>query len=311
VDRVIVVDVQNGSMGQAAGFETGMVLLGADGKEIGSLDGLFNALKPGSVDLKMLNDGHEQNLRLGGIGTRGIMVASVFGSSPAENASLPAKSIITGIDGAQIGGLDGFRQYMNTTRPGQTISIATAEGRTYQVNLISKGGGIGFIGIGISGNAVYMGGVSFQEAPSRQFLQVLKAIPTSGLQGFTYLLGLPFAGIPGFTEKGFPGFSGWLTAIYEPIGWAKPLGMKFFWIANLLLWVGWINLYAGLFNCLPAVPLDGGHIFRDLVQMAFERVLSVRDAERLTRTVVAFLAWLVLTSLVITLVAPFTHWLSL
>ncbi|HUI39609.1 MAG TPA: site-2 protease family protein, partial [Methanothrix sp.] len=102
-----------------------------------------------------------------------------------------------------------------------------------------------------------------------------------------------------------------LTAIYEPIGWAKPLGMKFFWIANLLLWVGWINLYAGLFNCLPAVPLDGGHIFRDLVQMAFERVMSVRDAERLTSTVVALLAWLVLTSLVITLVAPFTHWLSL
>lgn len=311
VDRVIVVDVQSDSLGQEAGFETGMVLLGAEGKEVGSLDGLFSALKLNSTDFRVLHNGQEQDLQLAGVGMQGIMVASVFSGSPAQNASLPEKSIITKIDGVQIGGLEGFRNYMNTTRPGQTIAIATADGRTYQVKLTSNEDGIGFIGIGISGTAVYAGGVSFQEAPSRQFLQVLKAIPTSGLQGFTYLLGLPFAGIPGFTEKGFPGFSGWLTAIYEPIGWAEPLGLKFFWIANLLLWIGWINLYAGLFNCLPAVPLDGGHIFRDLVQVAFERVVSVRDAERLTRTVVAFLAWLVLTSLVITLVAPFTHWLSL
>ncbi len=131
------------------------------------------------------------------------------------------------------------------------------------------------------------------------------------MEGFTYLLGLPFVGIPGFTEKGFPGFSGWITAVFEPTGFAEPLGHRFFWIANLLLWIGWINLYAGLFNCLPAVPLDGGHIFRDLVQSGFERVVNVQKAERLTRTVVALLAWLVLTSLLITVVAPFTHSLSL
>lgn len=312
LDRVIVVDVQNGSVGQAAGFESGMVLLGANGKEVGSLEALFSALKIGSSEVRVQHSDHEESLRLAGAGMRGIMVASVFDGSPAENASLPAKSVITSIDGVEIGGLDGFRKQMNTTRSGQTIAIATGDGRTYQVKLTTKeGGSSGFIGIGISGNAVYVSGVTFQDAPSRQFLQVLKAIPSSGLQGFTYLLGLPFAGIPGFTEKGFPGFSGWLTAVYEPAGWAAPLGPKFFWIANLLLWVGWINLYAGLFNCLPAVPLDGGHIFRDLVQMAFERVVSVRDAERLTKTVVALLAWLVLTSLIITLVAPFTHWLSL
>ncbi|MDM7935153.1 MAG: site-2 protease family protein, partial [Methanothrix sp.] len=88
----------------------------------------------------------------------------------------------------------------------------------------------------------------------------------------------------------------------------KRQGVRFFWIANLLLWIGWINLYAGLFNCLPAVPLDGGHIFRDLVQASFERLVDVQQAERMTRTVVAFLAWLVLTSLVITIMAPYSHW---
>jgi len=107
-----------------------------------------------------------------------------------------------------------------------------------------------------------LGGAVFQEAPSKQFLQVLKAIPYSGLQGFTYMLSLPFSGIPGFTQKGFPGFSGWLTTIFEPSGWAEPLGGKFFWIANLLLWVGWIEPLCWPLQLSSCSALDVGHIFR-------------------------------------------------
>lgn len=247
------------------------------------------------------------------------MVASIFEDSPAASAGLPAKSVITKIDGADIVNLEGFRSKMNATHPGQIIAVTTGDLNTYSINLtendnansVTNRTNSGFIGIGISGDAVYLGGAAFQQAPSKQFLQVLRVIPYSGLQGFTYMLSLPFSGIPGFTQKGFPGFSGWLTTIFEPSGWAEPLGGKFFWLANLLLWIGWINLYAGLFNCLPAVPLDGGHIFRDLVQSGFERIVKPHEAEKLTRTVVALLAWMVLTSLLITLVAPFTHWLSL
>lgn len=311
VDKVIVVDVQDDSVGSIAGFESSMVLLEANGKEVRSLEELYSDLGSGSAQVKVLYNDKEESLQLSGEAGRGIMVASIFEDSPAAAAGLPARSTITRIDGVEIVNLEGFKNQMNTTRPGQTIAITTGEGKSYQVSLTSKAGGAGFIGIGISGDAVYAGGVAFQEAPAKQFLQVLKAIPGSGLQGFTYLLSLPFAGIPGFTQKGFPGFSGWLTVVFEPSGWAEPLGGKFFWIANLLLWVGWINLYAGLFNCLPAVPLDGGHIFRDLVQAGFERVVNARQAEKLTRTVVALLAWLVLTSLLISIMAPFTHWLSL
>ncbi len=311
LDRVVVVDVQDNSSGSNAGFESSMTLLAANGKDVKTLRDLLSDLGNSSVQIRVLYNDKEENLQLLGEPEQGIMVASIFEDSPASAAGLPARSTITKIDGVEIENLEGFKNQMNTTRPGQTIAITTGDGRTYQVNLTSKAGGAGFIGIGISGDAVYSGGVTFQEAPSKQFLQVLKAVPGSGLQGFTYLLSLPFAGIPGFTQKGFPGFSGWLTTVFEPSGWAEPLGGKFFWIANLLMWIGWINLYAGLFNCLPAVPLDGGHIFRDLVQAGFERVVDVRQAEKLTRTVVALLAWVVLTSLLITIMAPFTHWLSL
>ncbi len=321
VDRVIAVDVSDGSSASTAGFESGMALLQVNGKETKSLEELYRNLRSGSTtqDFLVLNNDKEERLQISGQPARGIMVASIFEDSPAAAAGLNAKSVITKIDGVDIVDLAGFRNRMNATHPGQIISVTTGEGKTYSINLTENGktnsvtnsSNAGFIGIGISGDAVYLGGASFQQAPSRQFLQVLKAIPHSGLQGFTYMLSLPFSGIPGFTQKGFPGFSGWLTTIFEPSGWAEPLGSKFFWVANLLLWVGWINLYAGLFNCLPAVPLDGGHIFRDLVQAGFERIVKPKEAEKLTRTVVALLAWMVLTSLLITLVAPFTHWLSL
>jgi membrane-associated protease RseP (regulator of RpoE activity) len=310
LERVVTVNVEGGSAGEIAGFQKSMVLLETGGRDVRSLDDLYGILSEGSAEVEVINDDHQETLTLDGKAFRGIMVASIFDDSPAAHAGMPAGTVITAINGMQIGNLAGFRSYMNSTEPGQKITVTTQHG-IYDLTLSSREDGSSFIGIGISGDAVYIGGVTFQQAPSSQFLAALKAIPRSGLEGFTYLLGLPFAGIPGFTEKGFPGFSGWITGVFEPNGWAEPLGYRFFWIANLLLWIGWINLYAGLFNCLPAVPLDGGHIFRDLVQSGFERVVNVQKAERLTRTVVALLAWLVLTSLLITVVAPFTHSLSL
>jgi membrane-associated protease RseP (regulator of RpoE activity) len=316
VDRLIVVDVQDGSTAEKAGFESGMVLLDVNGNKDSSLEQFYSHLGSSTTRMKVLYDDREQILPLSGEPARGIMVASTFKGSPAESAGLPSRSVITEIDGIKIANLEGFRKQMNSTRPGQIIAITTGQGNTYQVNLTAKEAAAkedrgGFIGIGISGNAVLSGGALFQEVPARQFLQTLKAIPSMGITGFGLMLSLPFTGIPGFTQKGFPGFSGWLTAVFEPSGWAEPLGSKFFWIANLLLWIGWINLYAGLFNCLPAVPLDGGHIFRDLVQSGFERIVRPEKAERFTKTTVAILTWLVLTSLLITLIAPFTNWLTI
>lgn len=316
MDRLIVVDVQDGSAADKAGLERGMVLLDVNGNKDSNLDQFYSHLGSSTSSMKVFFEDREEILPLTGESARGIMVASIFNGSSAESAGLPAKSLITEIDGIKIANLEGFRKLMNTTHPGQIIAITTGQGHTYQVNLTAKetadkADSGGFIGIIISGNAVLSGGALFMEVPARQFLQTLKDIPEMGITGFHLMLSLPFSGIPGFTQKGFPGFSGWLTAVFEPTGWAEPLGSKLFWIANLLLWIGWINLYAGLFNCLPAVPLDGGHIFRDLVQSGFEKVVRPAEAERFTKTTVAIFTWLVLTSLLITLIAPFTNWLTI
>ncbi|HHO57275.1 MAG TPA: hypothetical protein ENJ70_01835 [Thermoplasmatales archaeon] len=38
---------------------------------------------------------------------------------------------------------------------------------------------------------------------------------------------------------------------------------------NLLYWIFWLNFAVGTFNALPAMPLDGGYIFRDGVNYLF------------------------------------------
>ena len=324
VDRLIAVGVQEDSIAEEAGFESGMVLLQVNGENAITIEELYSNLGSSMVEMEVLHNGQKEIFNLPGQAARGIMVASIFPDSPADSVGLPAGSVISRIDGKEVVDVEGFRREMNLTRPGQIITITTGSGKSYQVNLTSAAGqgeeeqkeesdaaGTGFIGIVMSGNAIYSGGVAFQEAPASEFLQMLKTIPKSGVEGFAYMLNLPFSGIPGFTQKGFPGFSGWLTAVYEPVGWAEPLGERFFWIANLLLWIGWINLYAGLFNCLPAGPLDGGHIFRDLVQTGFERLVPPEKAEKLTRTAVAIFTWVILTSLLISIIAPFTHSISI
>lgn len=324
VDRLIAVGVQEDSIAEEAGFESGMVLLQVNGENAITIEELYSNLGSSMVEMEVLHNGQKEIFNLPGQAARGIMVASIFPDSPADSVGLPAGSVISRIDGKEVVDVEGFRREMNLTRPGQIITITTGSGKSYQVNLTSAAGqgeeeqneesdaaGTGFIGIEMSGNAIYAGGVAFQEAPASEFLGILKTIPKSGVEGFAYMLNLPFSGIPGFTQKGFPGFSGWLTAVYEPVGWAEPLGERFFWIANLLLWIGWINLYAGLFNCLPAGPLDGGHIFRDLVQTGFERLVPPEKAEKLTRTAVAIFTWVILTSLLISIIAPFTHNISI
>ncbi len=305
LDRVVVADVMAGSFAETAGLVKGMTVQEVDGHQVVDLDSFYRELS--SSSLLSIGDGGgdgEAEIALDGRSTKGIMVSGTFSEGAARRAGMPERLLITNLDGHTIASLDEFRSYMNATLAGQDLSIGTDHG-TYHVTLDGREDGSGLIGVMISGEAVNMGGATFQIFPARSFLEILKAIPSAGIWGFNMLLGLPFSGIPGVTSDGFAGFSGEIAHFFEPTGWALPLGGKIFWIANLLLWVGWINLYAGLFNCLPAVPLDGGHISRDLIGGLMERIFAKERAESMTSTVVTFLAWLIFSSLLFVILAPY------
>lgn len=222
--------------------------------------------------------------------TGGLGVVAVVSGSPAERAGLQPGMTISQIDGITISDANDFQAFMNTTHPGQIVTVKViTQGTSKSFGIVldkNPNSDKGFLGI--------------QGGSASELLTLLRQVPSNlnTFQGWGVLIGLPLLF--------FGGFTGNITHLYQPIGWAAPLGDGFFWIANTLLWVGWLNFYVGLFNCLPAVPLDGGHIFRELFKSLTEKILrNTKDQERVTGALVTTLGVVILASFLILLVGPY------
>ena len=77
---------------------------------------------------------------------------------------------------------------------------------------------------------------------------------------------------------------------------AIPVGL--FWIvANSFYWIFWLNLMVGMTNVLPAVPLDGGYLFRDGIDSIVRKVRKNATSEEIERYVGSITYALALTVL--------------
>jgi membrane-associated protease RseP (regulator of RpoE activity) len=98
---------------------------------------------------------------------------------------------------------------------------------------------------------------------------------------------------------------------YEVNGLWSFLPEGHFWVlANACYWIFWLNLMVGLSNALPAVPLDGGYIFKDWLDSflgRLERYAGDGNLERRTaivdRVAVA-LAFLILFLIIWQVIGP-------
>ncbi|MGM0771151.1 MAG: site-2 protease family protein [Halobacteriota archaeon] len=298
----MVVNVTPESPADLAGLQDNMVITQIDETPIEKANDIMlyiSGVEPGEVVEVHAARQHTvsvYDVQVGEAATEdvtGIYVNDVVPDSPAEAAGIVPGMMIINIDDTRINSSDDFVLFMNSTTAGQTILVETlmgddSEGNAssafYEVELASHPDGgteKGFLGIyyGSNGLKVVPLGITVGEFPAKAYLEALRSIPSmmTGFVGWIILLGLP---IVGFAGEGFPGFSGTLAQFYHPVGWGEPLGIGIFWIANALLWIGWLNFYVGLFNCLPAVPLDGGHVFRDYLRSFVGRV--VPDEKRAT-----------------------------
>jgi membrane-associated protease RseP (regulator of RpoE activity) len=116
------------------------------------------------------------------------------------------------------------------------------------------------------------------------------------------LLFLPVASIYGFPEN-FPGFVGPVENFYTVGGPLEPLGGGVFLLANLLYWSAWINIQLGFFNCIPAFPLDGGHILRTSTESILSR-LPIDARREHVRVVTVGVGLTMLFSLLVMLFGP-------
>ena len=328
VGEVMVTSVIPGHPADAAGVKPNMIITQINGKQVNSAEEFMiyaNTLEPGSnVTLNVIENRKRMVISFKTISDNhtylGIRVYDVVPGSPAKAAGIKPDMILVRINNTEIRGLDDFVNFMNSTQPGQKIDVYVLSDNSTNASMevfknielarypddpnVKKG----FLGISYApdtGAVSYSLGIGIGQFQAKSFLNMLQNIPLllNRVDGWVYLFSLPIFGITG---NGFPGFSGLITYFYEPVGWAASLGDGIFWILNILMWVGWMNFYVGLFNCLPAVPLDGGQVFRDVMASSLSRIIGDGEkVEKVTNAIVILFAVLILMSIVFVAFAPY------
>lgn len=321
VSDVMITDVVAGSPAADAGLTKSTIITHVNGIKIENASSFYANVDAVPVNetitLRIKNDGNSGDVTLTPYpdisGTvSAVKFEKIIPGMPSEAAGLVDGMIIFSINGTPMLNTHVFSEYMLNTTAGQEITLQTLFGDeqiNYSITLAKDPGGTdkGFIGItGFSTVVIASSiGISVGEYPAKDLLHFLQMIPAlmTVPAGWFVLLSLPF---PNPFIGSFQGFGNSLYVFYEPIGWAAPLGVGVFWLANTLLWVGWLNFYVGLFNCLPMLPLDGGHVFRDTVHSVLEKLFGNEERMGVIAGKIATgFAFLILASLVFLIFAPY------
>ncbi|MGB9938223.1 site-2 protease family protein [Methanosarcina sp.] len=327
----MVLNVSESSPADLAGLEEGMIITQINDTDITTAVDLLTYLEttsPGDTvriyaeknDTVSMHDLKVVSVPPDYIG--GVLVGGVVPESPADDAGIETGMTMVRINNTEMQNIATFVSFMETTQANQTVKVELLPPENYTGNLTENGTVVfdvqlssnspendrGFLGVIYGNNGVAefpMFGVSIWMPQAKVYLDALKQIPSllTVPAGWIILFGLP---IYGFAGEGFRGFSGTIMQFYQPVGWAEPLGIGIFWIANTLLWVGWLNFYVGLFNCLPAVPLDGGHVFKDYTYSFIYR-LTRNDSvsEKISNSITASFSMLILFSFIFMIFGPF------
>ncbi len=113
-------------------------------------------------------------------------------------------------------------------------------------------------------------------------------------------ISLPFSGYSPIDEPA--------THFYQIQGPAAVIPASLFWLfANALYWLFWLNLMLGATNALPAVPLDGGYLFKDGIEGLVSRLrkgIPTEQRDRIVRGVSYTFAFLILGLVLWQLIGP-------
>jgi Zn-dependent protease len=125
------------------------------------------------------------------------------------------------------------------------------------------------------------GGVSSIEreprSPRNEFVMAFVGPLTSFAIGVVLLLVAGLFAAP---------ITGAVTNTLQVLGRLNPL-------ATLLMWVGSVNIFVGVFNLLPAFPLDGGRVVRSIL---WALANNLRRATRWASGMGQFIAWMMIVS---------------
>ena len=217
------------------------------------------------------------------------------GPSPARDAGLQPYAIITSFNGEEIRTYADFIRAKNRTLANQTVNVTTFDGERYTNFTFAlgwdSGGGPDAPYVGILGMDTSTDYYHPLTNPDR-FGGVVNSV-------LSYI-SLPFGGRAPIQDPAI--------RFYRIEGPMAVLPAPAFWLlANAMYWLFWLNLMLGATNALPAVPLDGGYIFKDALEAIVSRVrkgLAAERRERIAKNVAYFFAFMILALVAWQIIGP-------
>ena len=255
----------------------------------------------------------------------GVVVTQTSSGLPAADAGIMAGMIIASLNDTVVRNYSDLKAAQSMTRPYQTVNITvlayyTGTGKfevfkdISEITLTSRKEyllktapelvgpdfkDIGFLGL----NTAYLGAsVDSPEVVVRRLANPMYGVGSldDAIRSTLYYLALPFAGLAPIPSP--------VSDLFVPTGAFAGIPSEAFWVAsNCLYWIFWINIMVGLTNVLPAVPLDGGYLFRDWLDSLVQRIkknATEKDREKYVAGVTYTLALIVLFLIIWQLIGP-------
>ena len=238
----------------------------------------------------------------------GVGVYAVIAGTPAHNASLAPGDIITSVNGTATPNTVDLRSALGATHPGQSVLVSwysQADSRVVSAN-VTLGEASAFIP-GLTGNASKAAFFGIEEyvLPPQVLTSVLTNPFGNGAQqagltgGGTASTPFLFLALPFVSLEPLQGAPAAFYTVSGPFAFLGVNGVLV--LTNMAYWLAWMNVLLGLSNALPAVPLDGGFLFRDAMTKVVRKARSSWPEARLEGVVsrLSLLATLAIFALIL------------
>ena len=231
----------------------------------------------------------------------GVYVTTLVKNSPAHESGIPIGSYLlsmkptSSLEPATVIQIPtDFSEFMGSTAPGESIDVLYAyEGAEHTKTVVlGDKDGVGFFGASVS-----LSGMSITTP------EILLDTGTNPFYGRSTITEYAF-GIISFIGAPFNGFS----PVPESCIWwydCTIMDADVFWILMYIIyWTFWLNLVLGVSNALPAVPFDGGYLFRDGIDWILEKcgVYEVDKRQNLVNVFTNFTSYMMLFAMLLVLV---------
>lgn len=302
-DGALATGVVEGSPAYYADIPRVSVLVSVGGYEVASAES-FNALsgiRPG--DMVSVDYYYEGELLTAEEVAYGQVVSFAVEGYAAYEGGLRTGMVLASMEGTEVRTIDDLRSVMDMSSAGDVVDVTVL--RYYEENqTFAPDPGIvslelsdkyefykefypddndeSYRGMAYLGAGFLTMGLNVRDSDYYSSMLAHPFQEADSMDGFSMswlrLIALPFLDLAPIRSP--------VTDLYEPSGALAWMPDGVFWVlTNSLYWIFWLNLMIALTNVLPAVPLDGGHLFRDALDYVVSKVRPARTKEQREKTV--------------------------